>query len=109
MAERQLPKLHTRVRFPSPAPSSIPNRYGHSGFPRFVAVPNRPDQYRATMMIATTMNAASSERARSRIFDPGFAVKSAGGMGYLGGCNSPTSQPTSPDFIGSDAIAIFST
>jgi len=28
---------------------------------------------------------------------------------YLGGCNSPTSQPTSPDLIGSDAIAIFST
>ena len=28
---------------------------------------------------------------------------------YVGGCNSLTSQPTSPDFIGSDAIAIFST
>ena len=28
---------------------------------------------------------------------------------YVGGRNSPTSQPTSPDFIGSDAIAICST
>jgi hypothetical protein len=28
---------------------------------------------------------------------------------YVGGCNSLTSQPTSPDFIGSDAVAIFST
>jgi hypothetical protein len=34
---------------------------------------------------------------------------SSGGMAYVGGCNSPTSQPTSPDFIGSEAITIFST
>jgi hypothetical protein len=30
----------------------------------------QPDQYRATMMIATTMNAAISERARSSVFCP---------------------------------------
>jgi hypothetical protein len=37
-----------------------------------------------------------------------FAATSGGGMACLGGRNSPTSQPTSADFIGSDAIAIFS-
>jgi hypothetical protein len=37
------------------------------------------DHNRATIMIATTMNAATSERARSRIFDPGFAISSSGG------------------------------
>jgi hypothetical protein len=26
MVERQLPKLHTRVRFPSPAPKPLPER-----------------------------------------------------------------------------------
>ena len=31
MVERQLPKLHTRVRFPSPAPESIRHRVGCSG------------------------------------------------------------------------------
>jgi len=67
------------------------------------------DQYRATMMIAKTMNAATSESARSSVFDLGSAVASGGGMIYVGDCNSPTSQPTSPDFIGSDAIATFST
>jgi hypothetical protein len=35
--------------------------------------------------------------------------KMRGGMPYAGGRNSPTSQPTSPDFIGSDAMAICST
>jgi hypothetical protein len=37
------------------------------------------DQYRTTMMIAITMNAAISERARSNDFDRGF-VASSGGM-----------------------------
>jgi hypothetical protein len=69
----------------------------------------KQDQYRATIMIATITNAAISERARSSVFDPGFAISSSGGMVYVGDCNSPTSQPTSPDFIGSDAMAIFST
>jgi hypothetical protein len=32
-----------------------------------------------------------------------------GGMPYAGGRNSPTSQPTSPDFIGSEAMATCST
>jgi hypothetical protein len=40
------------------------------------------------------------KRARSSVFDPGLAIASGGGMAYLCGCNSPTSQPTSPDFIG---------
>jgi hypothetical protein len=66
-------------------------------------------QYRATIMIATTMNVATSDRTRSSIFDPGFAMSSSGGMIYVGGRNSPTSQPTPPDFIGSDAIATCST
>jgi hypothetical protein len=60
-------------------------------------------------MIATTMNAATSERTRSSVFDLGFAAVSGEGMVYVGGCGSPTSQPTSPDFIGSDGIAICST
>jgi len=38
------------------------------------------NQYRATIMIATTMNAATSERVRSRVFDPNFAISSSGGM-----------------------------
>jgi hypothetical protein len=40
----------------------------------------QPDQYRATMMIATTMNAAISDRARSSAFDLRFAAVSGGGM-----------------------------
>jgi hypothetical protein len=43
------------------------------------------------------------------VFDPGIVVAPGGGISYVGGCNSPTSQPTSPVFIGSDAIAICST
>ena len=39
------------------------------------------DQYRATMMIATTMNAAISERALSNDLDRGFAA-SSGGMKF---------------------------
>ena len=69
----------------------------------------QPDQYRATMMIATTMNAAISERARSSAFDLGFVAVSGGGMAYVGGCSSPTNQPTASDFIGSDAMTIRST
>jgi hypothetical protein len=61
------------------------------------------------MMIATTMSAATSESARSSVFDPGFGAASGGGMAYFGGCSSPVNQPTAPDFIGSDAIAICST
>jgi hypothetical protein len=61
------------------------------------------------MMIATTMNAATSERTRSSVFDPGFATLSNGGMAYIGGCSSSTNQPTAPDFIGSSAMTIFST
>jgi hypothetical protein len=41
------------------------------------------DQYRATIMIATTINAAISERARSNIFDFGIAIRSGGGMDGL--------------------------
>ena len=45
MVERQLPKLHTRVRFPSPAPNSLPSRMnkGSAGF-RVSGTPkkNRP-------------------------------------------------------------------
>jgi hypothetical protein len=36
------------------------------------------DQYRATMIIATTMNAAISERARSNDFDRSFVASSGG-------------------------------
>jgi hypothetical protein len=43
-------------------------------------ISNVGDQYRATMMMATTMNAATSERTRSIVFDPGFAAASGGGM-----------------------------
>jgi hypothetical protein len=60
-------------------------------------------------MIATTMNAATSERTRSSVFDPGFAAMSGGGMVYVGGCGSSANQPTAPDFIGSNAMTIFST
>src|SRR5450432_2489510 len=55
------------------------------------------------MMIATTMSAATSERARSSVFDPGFGAASGGGIAYFGGCSSPVNQPTAPDFI--DVIA----
>jgi len=65
-------------------------------------------QYRATMMIATTMNAATSERTRSSVFDPGFAAMSGRGMVYVGGCGSAANQATAPDFIGSNAMTIFS-
>jgi hypothetical protein len=41
---------------------------------------NKSDQYRATMMMATTMKAAASESARSNAFDLGVAVVSGGGM-----------------------------
>jgi len=61
------------------------------------------------MMIATTMSAATSERARSSVFDLGFEAASGGGMAYFGGCSSPVNQPTAPDFMGSDAMAICST
>jgi hypothetical protein len=62
------------------------------------------------MMIATTMSAATSESARSSVFDPGFGAASGGGMAaYFGGCSSPVNQPTAPDFMGSDAMAICST
>jgi hypothetical protein len=60
-------------------------------------------------MMATIMHAATSDSARSSVFDLGSAVVSGGGMIYPGGCTSLTSQPTSPDFIGSKAITIFST
>jgi hypothetical protein len=39
-------------------------------------------------MIATTMNAATSERTRSSVFDLGFAAMSGEGMVYVGGCGS---------------------
>jgi hypothetical protein len=44
-------------------------------FQRLVVIPNQPDQYRATIMIATTRNAAISESARSSVFDPGLAMR----------------------------------
>jgi hypothetical protein len=69
----------------------------------------QPDQYRATMMIATTMNAATSERTRSSVFDLGFGAASGGGIAYVGGCSSPANQPTASDFMGSNAIMICST
>jgi hypothetical protein len=58
----------------------------------------QPDEYRATMMIATTMNPSTSERTRSSIFDLGFGAASGGGMAYFGGCSSPVKQPTAPDW-----------
>jgi hypothetical protein len=70
---------------------------------------SQQDQYRATIMMAMTMNAATSERTRSSLFDPGLAAVSDGGMAYFVGCGSSTNQPTSPDFIGSSAMTIFST
>jgi hypothetical protein len=70
---------------------------------------SQQDQYRATIMMAMTMNAATSERTRSSLFDPGRAAVSDGGMAYFVGCGSSTNQPTSPDFIGSSAMTIFST
>jgi hypothetical protein len=88
------------------------HRFNGGGKRRLSAVARileQPDQYRATMMIATTMNAAISERARSSAFDLGFVAVSGGGMAYVGGCSSPTNQPTASDFIGSDAITICST
>jgi hypothetical protein len=60
------------------------------------------------MMIAATMSAATSESARSSVLDLGFGAASGGGMAYFGGCSSPVNQPTAPDFIGSDAMAICS-
>jgi hypothetical protein len=48
--------------------------------PLISAILDQPDQYRATMMIATTMNAAISERNRSSFFDRGASVASSGGM-----------------------------
>jgi hypothetical protein len=42
------------------------------------------DQYRATTIIATTMNAATSESQRSRTFDRDFAISSSGVMISLG-------------------------
>jgi hypothetical protein len=52
------------------------------------------------MMIATTRNAAISERARSSVFDLGFAAAAGGGMAYVGGGRSPpANQPTATDFI----------
>jgi hypothetical protein len=49
------------------------------------------------MMIATRINAATSERTRSSVFDLGFAAVSGGGTAYVGGCSSPANQPTVPD------------
>jgi hypothetical protein len=69
----------------------------------------RKDQYRATTMIAMTMKAATSERTRSSLFDPRRAAVSDGAMAYFVGCGSSTNQPTSPDFVASNAITIFST
>jgi hypothetical protein len=66
------------------------------------------DQYRAMIMIATTMSAATSERARSSISDLGFGAVSSEDMAHFGGCSSPVNQPTALDFMGSDAMAICS-
>jgi hypothetical protein len=86
------------------------HRDGQDLFQRTVArILEQPDQYRATMMIATTMNAATSERTRSSVFDLGFGAASGGGMAYVGGCSSPANQPTASDFMGSNAIMICST
>lgn len=52
--------------------------------------------------------AAVEEVAAEEITTTG-RFKPAARRSYIGGCNSPTSQPTSPDFMGSNAIAIFST
>jgi hypothetical protein len=40
----------------------------------------QPDQYRATVMITTTSNAAISESARSSFLDLGAALASIGDM-----------------------------
>jgi hypothetical protein len=60
------------------------------------------DQIIIVIMIATTMSAATSEGARSNVFDPAFAISSSGGMAYVGARNSPRShRAVSGDFIGS--------
>ena len=53
-------------RAPLPLASSAVIKAG--AFQRLVVIPNQPDQYRATIMIATTRNAAISESARSSAF-----------------------------------------
>jgi hypothetical protein len=56
------------------------------------------------MTIATTSKAAISESARSRVFDLDEAPVSSGGIynfPYVGGFNSPASQPRISDCIGS--------
>jgi hypothetical protein len=46
MVERQLPKLHTRVRFPSPAcQSNVERRRGNFGVPSNCAVGRNPREY----------------------------------------------------------------
>jgi hypothetical protein len=59
------------------------------------------------MMMATTMKAATSESARSNAFDLGVAVMSGGGMAYVGGVSSLSSQPRMSDSMGSfDTISL---
>jgi hypothetical protein len=46
----------------------------NAAFRRLPRILEQSDQYRATMMIATTRNAAISERARSSFFERGSAL-----------------------------------
>jgi hypothetical protein len=63
------------------------------------AILDRPDQYRATIMIATTMNAAISESARSNDLDRGFAISASNG----GITRPPSTQLIAgPAFFGKD-------
>src|SRR5947207_12616660 len=48
MVERQLPKLHTRVRFPSPAPVFAPAALRLAGQPRSRGLPAEPAAKAAT-------------------------------------------------------------
>jgi hypothetical protein len=49
-----------------------PPNYSPVGEPAEPSTPQRSDQHRPTIMIATTMNAAINERARSGDLDRGF-------------------------------------
>ena len=81
MAERQLPKLHTRVRFPSPAPAlHMPcgfavGRLGLSSHPPHYTNPSRLDAHAATCRAREPNKAPTRHRVDSpscRVGDEGF-------------------------------------
>jgi hypothetical protein len=74
--------------------------------------PRRPSRPRTTHIL--TRRWFPPGLYHMRIKSTEFPKRVAGGRGqhldfYLGGWSSPVNQPTAPDFIGSDAIAICST